>query len=159
MYIRISAKAIIIQDGRLLAIQKQDPAGDYYILPGGGQNPGETLLQALQRECMEETGVAVAPGELRFVREYIGQHHEFASWDSDLHQIELMFTCHALGVPAGVDLAGAHPRQGSLPDEDQIGVAWLPLERLDEFRLYPRVLIPHLMRSDEEQPIYLGDVN
>jgi 8-oxo-dGTP pyrophosphatase MutT (NUDIX family) len=151
MNIRVSAKAIIIQDDKLLAIQKQDPAGDYYILPGGGQNPGETLHQALQRECMEEASLAVAPGELRFVREYIGQHHEFSAWDSNLHQLELMFTCQ---IPVG-----AHPRQGSLPDVDQTGVAWLPLERLDEFRLYPLTLILHLMRPGEEKPIYLGDVN
>ena len=151
MNIRVSAKAIIIQDGRLLAIQKRDPAGDYYILPGGGQNPGETLHQTLQRECMEEASVVVIPGELRFVREYIGKHHEFAGWDSDMHQLELMFTCL---MPAG-----AHPRQGGLPDEDQTGVAWLPLERLDEFRLYPLSLIPHLMRPGEKEPIYLGDVN
>jgi ADP-ribose pyrophosphatase YjhB (NUDIX family) len=151
MYIRVSAKAIIIQGDRLLAIQKQDPAGNYYILPGGVQNPGETLHQALQRECLEEASVAVGPSELRFVREYIGQHHEFAAWDGDLHQLELMFTCQTL--------ARAHPRQGSLPDEDQTGVAWLPLERLDEFRLYPLALIPHLVQPGEEKPIYLGDVN
>jgi 8-oxo-dGTP diphosphatase len=116
MFLRISAKAIIIQDNRLLAIQKQDAAGDYYILPGGGQNPGETLHQALQRECLEEASVAVVPGELRFVREYIGQNHEFAAWDGHLHQIELMFTCQML--------AGADPRQGRLPDEDQTGLAY-----------------------------------
>lgn len=43
--IRNSAKAIIVENDCLLAITQQDPDGLYYILPGGGQEPGETTPQ------------------------------------------------------------------------------------------------------------------
>ena len=35
--IRTSGKAVVIRDGRLLAIKLHDSDGDFYILPGGGQ--------------------------------------------------------------------------------------------------------------------------
>ena len=57
--IRNSAKAIIIQADRLLAIYKIDPLGDYYILPGGGQQYGESLMETVKREVMEETTLEV----------------------------------------------------------------------------------------------------
>ena len=113
--IRNSAKAIIVEDDHLLAITHQDQVGRYYILPGGGQEPGETLHKAVQRECWEELGAEIEPGALLFVRDYIGQNHEFAAKDGNVHQVEFMFECRiktrdALG-------------NGPIPDQNQIGIA------------------------------------
>ena len=91
--IRNSAKAIIIRRGMLLAIEARDTEGLWYGLPGGGQNPGETLTEALIRECLEEIGAPVNPGRLVCIREYIGRNHEFANEDSKTHSIEFMFKC------------------------------------------------------------------
>ena len=76
--IRNSAKAIIIEDGRLLAIKLTDEEGFWYCLPGGGQEPGEPLEAALRRECLEEINCEIEICDLRFVRDYIGKNHEFA---------------------------------------------------------------------------------
>ena len=62
-------------------------------LPGGGAEFGETLHEALHRECREEIGCDVEIGPLRFIREYIAAHHEFAAEDPEAHQIEYMFVC------------------------------------------------------------------
>lgn len=48
--IRVSAKAMIIQNGRLLVTKNVDDRGLFYVLPGGGQQPGEPLPLALKRE-------------------------------------------------------------------------------------------------------------
>ena len=150
--IRNSAKAIIIQNGRLLAIKNRDPEGDWYILPGGGQNHGETLHEALQRECYEEIGATVTIGPLRLIREYIAQNHEFAAEDGSLHQVELMFQCE-------IDPQYS-PATGHTPDAYQTGVSWLPLDALDRYRLYPSVL-KFVLKDGEATsfPAYLGDVN
>ena len=150
--LRNSAKAIIIREGRLLAIRNIDSEGDWYILPGGGQRFGETLGEALKRECLEEAGVSVSVGRLRLVREYLGKNHEFFDHDGEAHQVEFMFECEIVGEYS--------PRDGHLPDQYQTGVDWLPLAELEKHRLYPKVLTGIL--KDEfpsSTPLYLGDVN
>lgn len=55
--IRNSAKALILRDGKLLALRMQDADGVFYILPGGGQQTEELLPQAAAREAAEELGL------------------------------------------------------------------------------------------------------
>lgn len=86
-----------------------------------------------------------------FVREYIGQNHEFADHDGDVHQVEFMFECRITGR----DMLGTGP----LPDDNQIGIAWLPLHDIEDYRLYPLSLRPSLRLIGSSQPIYLGDTN
>ena len=166
--IRNSAKAVIIRHNKLLCIECVDPQGTYYILPGGGQEHGETLIDALKRECREEISAEVTVHDIRFIREYLSGHHEFAEFEPDVHQIEFMFICSLK--------EGSECKPGCLPDSSQVGVAWLPLETLHEFRLYPKALIERLtddshstspteVNSPPQMPafrnpsIYLGDVN
>ena len=85
--IRVALKAIIIEDGRLLAVQMADKNGDWYGLPGGGQEPGETMDDALRRECLEEIGVAVDIHDILFVRDYLSENHEFAEQEPGTHQV------------------------------------------------------------------------
>jgi ADP-ribose pyrophosphatase YjhB (NUDIX family) len=59
-----------------LLTKNQDDEGYFYLFPGGGQEHGETIHDALIRECIEEVGEEVEIGELLHVREYIGKNHE-----------------------------------------------------------------------------------
>ncbi len=94
MHIRNSAKAIIIKEDKVLLTKNQDNEGYFYLFPGGGQEHGETLHQALRRECLEEVGYEVEVNELLHIREYIGKNHEYASFDFNVHQIEYYFCVH-----------------------------------------------------------------
>src|SRR5882724_637725 len=106
--IRTSAKALVIRDGFLLLTKNVGWRGDdYYILPGGGQNHGESLVQALERECREELGARVRVKSLRYVRDYIGKNHAFAERHAELHQVEYMFLCDLL------DPIGTYPTQNT----------------------------------------------
>jgi 8-oxo-dGTP diphosphatase len=149
--VRTAAKAIVIRDGHLLAIKCQGQLGPFYILPGGGQEPGEDLVACLRRECREEIGVDVDVGALRYVRDYVGRNHSLASFEGDVHALELMFACTLHGEPA---------QGGTTPDQNQVGVEWLPLARIDEYPLMPRALRARLREADgSPAPIYMGDVN
>jgi 8-oxo-dGTP diphosphatase len=118
--IRNSAKAIIIVNARLLTVKNPYADGFFYILPGGGQLPGEMLTSALQRECREGLSVDVDVGDLVCIREYIGSNHEFETDDADVHAIEFMFDCSLReGALVGV---------GELPDVLQVGFQWIPPE-------------------------------
>ncbi len=149
---RNSCKAIIVKDGKILLTLNRDDTGDFYLLPGGGQKFGETLLEAMQREVLEETAWIVEPGELILARDYIGVNHEFARWESDVHQTELMFTARPIRVE----------EKALVPDPWQTGVEWVEPERLKSIRLYPSVLIeilPKIIAGTYRGPIYLGDIN
>jgi 8-oxo-dGTP diphosphatase len=150
--IRNSAKAIIIHDGKLLVMRAQDEQGPWYLLPGGGQEPSETLEEALTREVLEETCVRVEIGALRYIREYFSINHEFANVDGDVHQVEFMFLCRLL--------PGQSPSLGTVPDKGQDGVEWIELSRIEEYRLYPQSLRRAFANTqDGTIPVYQGDVN
>src|SRR5471032_1811170 len=124
--VRTAARAVVVRDGRLLAIAMRDREGDFYILPGGGQRHGETLADTLRRETHEEIGVALEPGPVLYVREYIGRNHGFADVHRHFHQVEIVFRCAA---PADAKLSGGEDK-----DRRQVGVAWLELARFADYR-------------------------
>jgi ADP-ribose pyrophosphatase YjhB (NUDIX family) len=150
--IRTAARALIILEGKLLAIKMRDKSGVFYILPGGGQRHGETLREGLHRECLEEIGTDVEIGELLYVREYIGKNHEFRHAHRSFHQLESVFRC-TLPSP---DRIGP----GTELDKKQIGVEWIPLRDLKNRRFLPDVIKPFFTEDGfEPSSNYLGDVN
>jgi 8-oxo-dGTP pyrophosphatase MutT (NUDIX family) len=57
---RQAGRAILRDDqGRVLLIKFVLPNMTFWATPGGGVEPGETLLEAAQRELQEELGIAV----------------------------------------------------------------------------------------------------
>lgn len=60
------AAALIWQDGRFMICQRppQKARGLLWEFVGGKAEPGETLRQALVRECQEELAVTVEPEEV-----------------------------------------------------------------------------------------------
>lgn len=148
--IRSAAKALIIRDGQLLATRNIDRDGEFYLLPGGGQEFGEPLDETMRRECREEIGCDVEVHDLILVRDYIARNHEFAQ-NGDSHQVEFYFQCTLH--------PDAEPCNGPGADTWQTGIAWLPLERLDDYPLYPRVFQTLLRDGLPNSRVYLGDVN
>ncbi len=57
--------AALVRDGRVLAQQRAFPreAGGRWELPGGRVEPGESMAEALIRECREELAVQIVPGD------------------------------------------------------------------------------------------------
>lgn len=56
---RDTARALIVHDGKILLIERFRPGMHYFSAPGGGVEPGETLIQAVKREVYEETSLHV----------------------------------------------------------------------------------------------------
>ena len=59
--VRPTAFGLVFQDGRLACVRVVRGASSYYDLPGGAIDGDETAVQALVREFVEETGMAVRP--------------------------------------------------------------------------------------------------
>ncbi|MEK4523445.1 hypothetical protein MKX96_17580 [Psychrobacillus sp. FSL W7-1493] len=63
MITRNSAKALIIDNKRLLTIKLYENNETYFILPGGGQEPGENLHETL-KENVEKRQAQRLPSEI-----------------------------------------------------------------------------------------------
>jgi ADP-ribose pyrophosphatase YjhB (NUDIX family) len=146
--IRNAVRAVIVRDDRVLLLKKSGGArGERYALPGGAQDLGETLAQALDRECLEEIGSAVEIVSLMNVADY------FKPRDTDppstRQLVEFLFRCV---VPEGYVA-----QNGSKPDKSQVDVVWVKLADIAAMPLYPESLSHWLPESIlRDTAVYLG---
>lgn len=149
--IRNAVRALIVRDESVLLLRKEGGGqGERFALPGGAQDPGETLVEALERECQEEIGTQVEIGDLLTVADYFKQRD--TQPPSTRHLLEFLFSCH---VPDDYV-----PQNGHHPDKHQIEVVWVRLSDLDQLMLFPRSLsesLPGVITGDNKG--YLGIID
>ncbi len=133
MNIRNTVKAIIIRNNEILINKCSDNKnGDYYTLPGGGQNKFESLQEALVRECLEETGYLISPIKLIALCEEIYNdpvtREEFPDYAHILHHI---FICKLCSDKREI------PTE---KDSSQIESEWVAVSSLKNIKLLPKYL-------------------
>lgn len=149
--IRNAVRAVIRRDNSILLLRKDGyEQGERFALPGGGQDLGETLEQALNRECLEEIDTQVEIHDLVYVADYFKPRE--TTPQSTRHLVEFLFTC---SVPADYV-----PRSGHHPDRHQVEVVWVGLDALAGMPLNPGSLIPYLVEPGERTgTVYLGTID
>ncbi|MEV5506640.1 NUDIX domain-containing protein [Streptomyces orinoci] len=101
-YLRNAASALAVRDEHVLLARGTwpDPHIQTYWLPGGGQQPGETLAACAEREVLEETGVRVKAGPMLILREHIAGNHPDSPItipsETGHHRVEAVFWCDIL---------------------------------------------------------------
>ncbi|WP_106128697.1 NUDIX domain-containing protein [Pseudosporangium ferrugineum] len=106
---RRRAAAIIVRDGRVLMVHersRRDEGREWWTLPGGGIDPGETAEDAVRREVLEEVGLVVK--EARYLQ--------------DLPYPSGMTSVFACTVADGEPVLGPH-----VTGPEPIGLDWIPL--------------------------------
>ena len=68
---RIRVAGILIEDNKILLIQHHKNNKKYWLIPGGGNDWGETTKEALIREYKEETNMDIEVDEFLFFSETI----------------------------------------------------------------------------------------
>ena len=57
---RLAVGGVVFHENRVLLVKRNKaPAKGQWAIPGGRVEPGETMVQAVQRELLEETGIVV----------------------------------------------------------------------------------------------------
>ena len=109
-----SASVVVVADGAILLVRRgHEPQLGLWSVPGGRQEPGETLEETAQREAYEETGL-----EVRIGREL---------WSLVIPAGDITFEVHdfAATVTGGTLRAG----------DDAADVRWIPFEELEDLSL------------------------
>jgi len=112
--------ALIFRRKSILLVQRaRNPLKDYWSLPGGLIETGETVEAALQREVLEETGLIVRPRKMFEIFERIILD---AEGRAEYHYILHDYLCTVVG--------------GKLEAGDDAGrVAWVPHGKLKTLQL------------------------
>ena len=150
MNVRSTVKAVILHEDRVLLNRCRDANnGEYYSLPGGGQEQFETMAEAIHRECLEETGYFVEPVRFSalmeeicvdpFIRENYLQY---------AHKMLHIFLCKLTSTER------AEPTEA---DDLQLSSEWIPITDIPRINLLPKELREHFAElMEQECPMYLG---
>ena len=143
---RIRVSAMLRWSGRLLLCRHEKAEREHWLLPGGGVNSGESLVDALYRELAEEVGIEHEPppveGPVAIV-DSISPVRSFAA----KHVVHIIF--------AG-DLTGQSLEQVTSHDAAVRGHRLFNAEELDEIVLHPPIH-RFLQRWTPGDPaVYLG---
>ena len=126
----VGVGGVIIQDGRALLIRRgTEPLKGEWSIPGGMLEVGETLVQGVERELLEETGLTVRVIELIEIFERIS-HEEISGVVREsgarpqYHFVIVDYLCE---VVKGVAIAGS----------DVTDIAFAAEDELSQFNLTP----------------------
>jgi 8-oxo-dGTP pyrophosphatase MutT (NUDIX family) len=117
---RVRAAAIVVKDDTLLLVLHKRGDKEYYLLPGGGVEQGESDEQALRRELLEETGLTIAPGKLLFETTSVYPDHS-------RRVVQRVYLCQASGEIA--------------PSKDPrvAGAAYISRGSFKQVKFYPNI--------------------
>ena len=102
---RTNVRGIIYRDGKLLVTkfrQEDDSESEHWGTFGGGLDIGESIVDGLHREMIEETGIAPKIGRLLFIQQFDdGEKEQFELFfhienPEDYEAISLETTSHGL---------------------------------------------------------------
>ena len=124
--IEVINRAVIIHRGEILLCKSKD--ANYYFLPGGHVEFGETLLKALSREIKEELGTTVKSAKFIDIVENI-----FTVKKRTYHELNPIFRVKL-----------KNNKVASL--EKHIEFHWLPTNRLKQARILPTAIKKILLK-------------
>lgn len=150
MSIRSAAKAIILNGNRILLNKCfDDYHGNYYSLPGGGQDTYETLQEAIVRECREETGYNVVPVRFSALYEEICDNPKTRELYPDyIHKMYHIFICK---------LKNEETVSPTEIDVMQLESEWININDLNKIHILPEFLNDNILEMiHSEVPKFYG---
>lgn len=121
--IRIRVAVVIPRENEILLVRHVKQGRQYWLIPGGGLNFGETIEECARREIKEETNMEIKLLKLLFVSESVSLEYE-------RHLVNLFFLGKVLSPEAPLKVT----------DDVRVKEArYLPVDRLKEIELHPPV--------------------
>ncbi len=121
--IRHRIAGIYARGGNILLVKHRKAGREYYLLPGGGQETGESAVEALSREWQEELSLKVTVGKFLFCGESVPAESRRTQVFQMVFQIDT--------IEGNIEVK----REGALAGYD-----WIPINRIDEIAFFPDCL-------------------
>ena len=127
--VRVRVNGLLVRDRELLLVKLRHPTRDGFVWmpPGGGVEYGESMEQALKREFLEETGIQIQVGPLRYIHEFIAP---------PLHAVEFYYDCTQAGGRMALGSDPEHSGQDQLLED----IRYVALADLHELPVVPEHL-------------------
>lgn len=131
---------VVVRLGRRYLLVRERKHGQLWYLPAGRVEPGETFVQAAQRETLEEAGIPITlEGVLRM------EHSPQADGTARVRVILI-----------------AHPADDTplktQPDEESLGAGWFTLNELETLPLRGDEVLVIFRHVDQSPHIYPLDM-
>jgi 8-oxo-dGTP diphosphatase len=125
---RVRVSALLRWQDRVLLCRQEKPGKEYWLLPGGGVEGGETLTDALRRELGEEVNLW---DDLQFEGPIAVAESIAPDWTpDDRHVVHIIF---------GADLSHRSLEDVESHDPAVRGTRLFSLEELDEIVVHPPI--------------------
>jgi 8-oxo-dGTP diphosphatase len=126
--VKATVGAVIYQNNSiLLQLRNHQPFEDYWALPGGHIEYGESVIPAVEREIKEETGLDLH--NIRFFHFYT----EYFP-DIDWHAVVLVFLAEGTGIMQKQDTEVKELRWFSMDDIDDLPLAFNHRKVIQDFK-------------------------
>jgi 8-oxo-dGTP diphosphatase len=119
----VGVGGVVIQDGRALLIRRgTEPLKGEWSIPGGMLELGETLVQGVERELLEETGLTVRVIELIEIFERISHLNipDLNVQPNPRPQYHFVIVDYLCEVVSGVAIAGSDVTNLAFATEDEL---------------------------------------
>lgn len=132
------AAALIVEEGYVLLAT--NAVADYYYTIGGAVHFGETAETAAEREALEETGIEYRADRLIIVNENFFRDKSASVINKyDSHEVCLYYLMKSRGERPVI----VHKSECADGEEHK---AWLPMDKLDEYKILPEFL-PEVLKA------------
>ncbi len=122
---KTAARVIILNQGKVLLIHRLKYGKEYYVLPGGSIEKGETPQQAAIREIKEETNFDITLDKILWkMKEKVNR------------EFKLGYYFVAKSFTGNLKLGW--PERGRQSDTNIYLFEWVPVTKLKDYLLYPK---------------------
>jgi ADP-ribose pyrophosphatase YjhB (NUDIX family) len=114
--------AVVIKDNKILLIHRFRDGEEYWVLPGGGVEEGESLEEALHREVKEETCLDLISFKLIGTSNEADHQHYF-------------YSCQ---LSEGTPCIGGPEKDNSSVTNIYI-LEWIDIQNASQLKIYPKI--------------------
>lgn len=129
----VRCAGIVRKDDKLLLVKSKYEGSIYWIFPGGGLEPGESMEECVKREVKEETGININVKKMIFINENVSKENPM---------IHFTYLCEPLDDNLTI---------GSDPDHEERvvrDVSYIPFEEIKKLENFiPSEMKPALIQA------------